>query len=356
MIRTVAIALIVVVALAIAGGLLFRAALGTAMFRFAAERNAGRDSLADLPDGLHVGLCGTGSPMPNAARAGPCTVVVAGDQLFVVDIGEGGSRNLALMGIDAARVDALFLTHFHSDHIDGLGPLALFHWTGGASNSPLGVYGPSGVEAVVRGFNAAYATDATYRTAHHGESVAPPSGAGVAARPFELRAEGSVVFERGDLKVTAFRVDHAPVEPAAGYRFDYRGRSLCISGDTRKSAELEHACHGVDLLLHEALQPRLVALLEAAMARRGNPGAAKIMHDIVGYHTSPEEAALSARAAGAGMLVLNHLVPPLPGKYFDAAFLGDARSRFDGPIVLGEDGMLFSLPAQGRNIHRARLM
>lgn len=355
-IKRVGISLVVLVALAMAGGFLFRPQLGSAMFERAADQDAGRDGLAGLPDGLHVGLCGTGSPMPNPERAGPCNVVVAGDQVFIVDIGEGGGRNLALMGIDAARIDAVFLTHFHSDHIDGLGPLALFHWTRGANTSPLTVYGPAGVQAVVQGFSAAYATDGAYRTAHHGDAVAPPSGAGFAARPFELTGDGSVVFERNGLKVTAFRVDHRPVEPAAGYRFDYNGRSLCISGDTRKSPDLERACRGVDLLVHEALQPRLVAKLEAAMTRRGNQGAAKIMHDIVDYHSSPEEAAASAQACGAKMLVLSHLVPPMPGRYLHGAFLGDAASHFDGPIIVGEDGMLFSLPADSGAIRRARLM
>ena len=356
MVKRAGIFLIGLVVLAIAAGALFRQQLGTAMFKRAADQEAGRDSLADLPDGLHLGLCGTGSPMPNARRAGPCNVVVAGDQAFMVDIGEGGSRNLALMGIDAARIDALFLTHFHSDHVDGLGPLALFHWTRGASMSPLTVYGPTGVETVIQGFNTAYATDDTYRTAHHGAAIAPPGGAGTVARSFALTGDDVIVFERGGLKVTAFKVDHRPVEPAAGYRFDYKGRSLCISGDTRKSPNLERACLGVDLLVHEALQPRLVKELEAALARRGNRDGAKIMHDIVDYHSSPEEAAASAAAAGAQLLVMSHLVPPLPSKYLDAAFLGDARSHFGGAIVIGEDGMLFSLPANGGAIRQRRLM
>lgn len=294
--------------------------------------------------------------MPNAARAGPCNIVIAGKDIFIVDIGEGGNRNIALMGFDAAEVSAVFLTHFHSDHIDGLGPLQLFHWTRGASTAPLPVYGPPGVETVVEGFNAAYATDNTYRIAHHGTAIVPVSGGGSKARPFAMDGPSQVVYTKGDLTITAFTVDHRPVEPAVGYRFDYKGRSICISGDTVRSANLERACKGVDILIHEALQPALVGEMEAALKARGNNNAARIMFDIVDYHASPEDAADSARVTGARMLVLSHLVPPLPSSLLYDAFLGDAGNRFEGPIVVGEDGMIFTLPANSEAIERSGLL
>jgi ribonuclease Z len=316
----------------------------------------GRDQLASLEDGLHVGLCGTGSPMPNPQRAGPCNVVIAGDQVFVVDMGENGNRNLNLMGISTAEVKALLLTHFHSDHIDGIGPLMLFHWTRGASTAPLPVYGPEGVEQVVAGFNAAYALDHGYRVAHHGEAVVPGSGGGAVARPFVLEGNAAVILQSGGLTVTAFKVDHDPITPAVGYRFDYKGRSLCISGDTAKSANLIATCKGADLIVHDALQPQMVKEIEAVFAAQGNAKTAKIFADIQDYHATPEQAAESARDAGAKMLVLSHLVPPLPYAYLYPAFLGDAPARFDGDIVVGEDGMLFSLPPQSAAITRRRLL
>lgn len=294
--------------------------------------------------------------MPNIDRAGPCNVVIAGDRAFVVDIGEGGSRNLALMGINAADLDALLLTHFHSDHIDGLGPLMLLHWVRKANTKPLTVHGPVGLERVIAGFNAAYGTDDTYRTAHHGEEVAPTSGGGAIAREFEMSADQVTVLDEGDLTITAFNVVHAPVFPAVGYRFDYKGRSLCISGDTAQSTNLEKACEGVDILVHDALQPSMVKDMERAMTARGNTIAAAIFADILDYHASPEQGAESAQTAGVGMLVLSHLVPPLPTEYLHATFLGDAPNRFDGPIVVGEDGMFFSLPIGSKAIERQDLM
>ena len=341
------------VALALIG---FQRPIGNWLFDRAVQQNVDRNTIAGLEDGLHVGLCGTGSPMPNPDRAGPCNVVVAGDMMFVVDIGEGGSRNMALMGIDVGDVDRALLTHFHSDHIDGMGPLMLNRWVRGTNRAPLPVHGPSGVEAIVDGFNAAYSTDNTYRTAHHGEGVAPPSGSGAEARPFEMTGNSVVVFEQDGLTVTAFTVPHDPVDPAVGYRFDYKGRSACISGDTKKSSNLEKVCEGIDLLVHEALQMEMIGKMENALAAQGARNTAKIMLDIRDYHASPSDAAESAQTAGAKMLVLSHLVPPLPSTFLYPAFLGDAPDRFDGELIVGEDGMLFSLPADKNTIEQTNQM
>lgn len=337
-----------------------QAAIGYALFERAVGERVGRDSTAALPDGLHVALCGTGSPLPNPVRAGPCNVVIAGKQIFVVDIGEGGGRNVNLMGLPVGRISGLFLTHFHSDHIDGMGPLMLTRWTAGTNTAPLPVYGPTGVESVVAGFNAAYTIDDGYRTGHHGAKIAPPTGAGGIAMPFALpepaKGDTVVVFEKDGLKVTAIRVDHGPVKPAVGYRFDYKGRSVLISGDTVKSASLTMAAKGADLLVHEALQPKLVKMMTASFDAKGMKNLAQITRDILNYHTTPEQAAEVAKAAGVKGLVLSHIVPSIPSKFFYPAFLGDAASRYPGPIVVGEDGMMFSLPAGKTDIVQSRLM
>lgn len=337
-----------------------QAAIGSALFERAVSERVGRDSTAGLPDGLHVALCGTGSPLPNLVRAGPCNVVIGGKQIYVVDIGEGGSRNINLMGLPLGRISGVLLTHFHSDHIDGMGPLMLTRWTAGTNSTPLPVYGPTGVERVVAGFNAAYAIDDTYRTGHHGPVIAPPTGAGGTAVPFKLPEPGGndtvVVLEKNGLKVTAIRVDHGPVRPAVGYRFDYKGRSVVISGDTAKSASLVAAAKDADLLVHEALQPKLVKAMTTGLEAKGMKNLAQITRDILNYHTTPEQAAEVAQAAGVKELVLSHIVPSIPSKFFYPAFLGDAASRYLGPIVVGEDGMMFSLSAGKTDIVQSKLM
>ncbi|MEM6476525.1 MAG: MBL fold metallo-hydrolase [Pseudomonadota bacterium] len=329
--------------------LAFQRTIGERLFAVAASQIVD-GNLLDPGEGLHVGLCGPGSPLPNPARAGPCNVVIAGDQTFVIDIGEAGARNLNLMNVDIAGIEGLLLTHFHSDHVDGIGPLALLYWTVGTSKSPLPVHGPEGVEAIVDGFNAAYATDKTYRIAHHGENIVPPSGGGLTARPFTVADEAVVVLDRDGLRITAFPVDHDPVAPSVGYRFDYKGRSVVISGDTARSASLERASKGADILVHDALQPRLVGEITRALESAGNQNTATITRDILDYHASPEDAAASAQAAGVRHLVLSHLVPPIPNRFFYPAFLGDAADNFDGEITVGEDGMLFSLPPESNAI------
>lgn len=349
------IAAIAVVALLVIGAAAFRAQVGTALLARLVDHRAGIDSTRDLPDGLHVGLCGTGSPLPDPTRAGPCTVVIAGKHIFVVDAGEGGARHISLMGIPNGRIEALFLTHFHSDHIDGLGPMLLLRWSGEAAKARLPVYGPPGVERVVAGFNEAYALDAGYRTAHHGPVIMPPSGAGGVAMPFAMPVSAAPVLDRDGVRVTAFAVDHGPVHAAVGYRFDYKGRSVVISGDTAASSSLVRAARGADLLVHEGLQPELVGLLHDSLAKHGQPAMAQVMRDILNYHASPELVAREAEAAGVKQLVFSHIIPPLPTRIAYAAFLGRARQYYRGPVTVGEDGMFFSLPANSTEVGFRRM-
>ena len=344
---------------AVVGMASFERQAGAMMLGAALDERAGLDRTTALSDGLHVGLCGTGSPLPDPTRAGACTVIIAGKHVFVVDSGEGGARNIVLMGIPNGRIEGVFLTHFHSDHIDGLGTMMLLRWTGEAATSPLPIYGPPGVERVVAGFDAAYALDSGYRTAHHGAAIAPPSGAGGVARPFAIPPRGSddrvLVFAANGLRVSAFRVDHGPVDPAVGYRFDYKGRSVVVSGDTTTSAALVAAARDADLLVHEGLQPRLVKLTTAALTRRGITGTAQITRDILSYHASPEAVAREAQTAGVRFLVFSHVIPQMPSRMMYPAFLGEARRLYDGPILVGEDGMMFSLLPGSRGMEFTRL-
>ncbi len=303
--------------------------------------------LEELPDGLHVGLCGSGSPMPDPTRAGPCVAVVAGQRLFVVDSGQGSTRNLAVMNLPPPNVEAVFLTHYHSDHIADLGELMLQRWAGGAHADPVPVYGPTGVDSVVDGFEAAYELDRGYRIAHHGPEAVPPSGFGGDPHAFEAD-QGKpdvLVLSEPDLKVWAFPVQHNPATPSVGYLFEYKGRRVVISGDTAPSLRLQKAAEGADLLVHEGLAPNLVARQREAALKGGRANYAKILADIPSYHTSPEDAATIARRANVKMLMFYHEIPPLPVKALNQPFLGDAPKIYKGPIRVGRDGDFVSLPA-----------
>jgi ribonuclease Z len=320
-------------------------------------RNLESSLLDTLPKGLHVALCGAGSPLPDPSRSGPCVAVIAGDRIFVVDSGSGGSRVMSRTRIPQGRIEAVLLTHFHSDHIDGLGELMMQRWVNGTHTQPLPVYGPPGVEEVVAGFNRAYALDHGYRVAHHGNATVPDSGGGGEARPFAVPEEGrDVVVLEGEVEITAFRVAHDPIDPAVGYRFDHAGRSVVISGDTVRSANLERVAEGVDLLVHEALSIEMVEVMTEAARSAGRDNIVKITADILDYHTSPVDAARSAQAAGARSLLFYHIVPPLLLRPMQGVFLQGVVEAYDGPFTIGTDGTLVSLPAGSGAIEVSELL
>lgn len=314
-----------------------------------ASENLAADRAASLPDGLHLALCGAGGPMPDPLRSGPCHLVIAGKLSFMVDAGTMGARNILRMGFRNGNLDGILLTHYHSDHIDGLGEAMMLRWTSGSRKEPVPVYGPPGLDMVLEGFNRAYAQDNQYRTAHHGADVMPPSGAGGIPMNFPepQGEEGVVVFDREGVKITAFSVNHAPVHPAVGYRFDYKGRSLVISGDTGPTATVEKFAAGVDLLAHEALSTDLVAMLGGAADGAGRANLGRVMHDIQDYHTTPVQAATIAARAGVAHLVFTHITPPLPNRLLNRLFLQGVGDVFGGTVTVSRDGDLFSLPAAG---------
>ena len=338
-----------------AAGYSQRASIAERLMAVALPARMGTDQVATRDDGLHVALCGAGGPMPAPKASGPCVAVVAGEQLFLVDSGTNGPRNLQVLGYPLGRLSGVFLSHFHSDHIDGLGELATIRWATGNEVTPLPVYGPEGVEQVVAGFNAAYAQDFIYRNAHHSDGVAPMSAAGMTAKPFVTPANGelTIVYEGGGLVVEALRVDHEPVSPAVGYRFSYGGRTLLISGDTSKSDNISRFAKGIDLLVHEALSPELIGMMEKTAKDLGNDTLAKIMFDVPDYHASPREAAETARDAGVGHLLYYHVVPPIivPGQ--ETLWLNGSEDIFPD-LTVGYDGVSFSLPANSTEIIQTR--
>ncbi len=335
------------VLVAAGAALLLVPAVQDALIRRAAQRRLSGASQPAWADGaLRVLLCGTASPLPHATRAKACVAVFAGERFWIVDAGPGSWNQLGLRQIDGRRVGGILLTHFHSDHIGDLGEFNLQTWAAGRPG-PLAVYAGPGVDRVVRGFSEAYALDNEYRSAHHGADLMVPAVGKLEAHTIAGPAEGAgptVVLQQDGLTITAFAVDHSPIYPAYGYRFDYRGRSVVVSGDTLKSAGLIAAARGADVLVHEAQANHLIAMLREAAITADRPRLVKILGDIPSYHTSPVQAAEAANEAGVRLLVLYHLTPPPPAWIVERAFVrgvSDVRPR---DWLLGDDGTLVTLP------------
>jgi ribonuclease Z len=289
-------------------------------------------------DGLKVFLCGTSSPLPALDRAQACVAVLAGESLYLVDAGAGSAQVAAIGRLPMERLDAVFLTHFHSDHIAALPEFNLNSWVAGRPRA-LAVFGPAGVSEVVDGLNDAYRLDLKYRVAHHGEELLAPD---LGVMEAKLMEAGTVV-DFGDLSITSFQVNHDPVRPAVGYRFDYRGRSVVISGDATVTPGLIDAATDADLLLQDSLSlPIIKSLEKAASGSRME----KIFFDIQDYHAHTSDLSALVEQSGVRQIALYHLVPPPQNALFEKIF---SRDLPEGTIV-AEDGMIFALPAGSEDV------
>ena len=215
-------------------------------------------------------------------------------------------------------------------------------WVQGRRES-LPIYGAAGVGEIVDGFNAAYRLDQTYRVRHHGEELLPPAAGPMTAKPF---AAGDIVFQDDLLTVTSFSVEHPPIEPAVGYRVDYRGRSVVISGDTNASESLFAAAKGADLVLHDALARHMLDEMIAAATEAGVQPLPRIMTDVIDYHADSLTLEAAAEAAGVRQLALYHLVPAPPPGIGERIF----RRGLSDDTILVRDLHTFDLPPDSTEI------
>lgn len=283
---------------------------------------------------MRVTLLGTGTPNPTLDRFGPSTLVQAGGLNLLFDAGRGNTVRLWQLKVPLGKIDQVFLTHFHSDHVNGLSDLWMTGWLPpvyAGRKTPLGITGPTGLKALTDGLTAAFANNTAVRIA---DERLPAEGARFAVT--EFAETGGVVFDRDGVRVTAFANQHGEaIHPSVGYRIDFDGKSVVISGDTRKSDAVIEQSKGVDLLVHEVAAARPELLAE-------NPH----LQPIYDHHTSPSAAGDVFAAARPKMAVYTHYVllanskhPPM--KPDD--ILKETRTTYDGPLTLGEDLMAFEI-------------
>ncbi len=289
---------------------------------------------APVPAGaeeFRVTLLGTGSPAPVMRRFGPGVLIEAGGKKLLIDCGRGTTQRLMQTGVRLGAIDAMFLTHLHSDHIVGIPDLWLTGWLDvpyAQRRGPFRVYGPAGTSDLMQGLVKAYDWDIRAR-------IADQKLAAENVRPEVTEFKQGVVYDQGGVKVTAFEVDHGELlKPAVGFRVDYAGRSVTVSGDTRFSENLIEYAKGTDLLVHQ------VAAAPEALLK--NP----VFQVILAHHTKPDEAGTLFSRVKPKLAVFYHFVllgnlgsPALTEK--DVFEL--ARKNYDGPMQIGEDLMAFRL-------------
>ena len=292
-------------------------------------------------DGLKITLCGTSSPLPAPGRAQACVAVETPKHLYLVDAGSGSAATANLAGVPTEKLRGILLTHFHSDHISDIGDFNLNSWVAGRPQ-PLQVIGPDGVDRIVEGLNITYELDRGYRVSHHGAEFLNPELGILQSRSIN---EGVIVDEDG-LRITAFEVSHPPIEPAFGYRLDYGGRSVVISGDSLVTDKIVEISDGADVVLHDAMELRLVQTAENVLRNAGVTRTATVLHDIQDYHATTEDLQRLVDEAEIGLLALYHLVPAPRNAMAVGAF---NRSIPEGALIT-EDAMVISLPSGSEDI------
>jgi ribonuclease Z len=265
-----------------------------------------------------VTLLGTGCPQVHPHRFGPASLVRAANKSFLVDCGSGVTQRLAATGVSGANVDALLLTHLHSDHLVDLYQLVISSWHQGR-HAPQRIFGPAGTRDFALTVMEAWGKERELRITW--EQRPSSSGLELAITEFEA----GVIFEADGLRISAFEVDHRPVEPAYGFLFESAQGRVAFSGDTTVCDSLIQAAKDVDLLVHECF-------LHHEMAPRMR--SAQGLANVASYHTLSSEVGKVATRAGARALLLNHLVPV---EFDRDALLREVQADFTGPVVIGED-------------------
>jgi len=267
---------------------------------------------------MRITLLGTGSPIPDAQRAGPSTLVTADGLTVLIDCGRGVLMRLVAAGVLPPFIDGMLITHLHSDHITDLGDVITTRWVMSPMSRPFTIYGPPGIDEVVQHTLASLAPDVQYRLDHHGDLTEGPSVAAVVVRPGDT-------FTLASATVIVGATDHKPVEPTVAFRIEAGGKSAVLGGDGVPCPGLLELCRGADAYVQTVIREDLVKLVPSPR-----------FNDILDYHSTVEQAAQTATTAGVGTLVLTHYVPAIqPGQEDEWRAL--AAAHFAGPIVLGDD-------------------
>jgi len=281
---------------------------------------------------ITVTILGSGTPTASATQAGPAILVQAGGRNFLFDCGRGCTTRL--MQYDPAlltKIDAVFLTHLHSDHVTGLPDLWLNGWAQGRE-TPLPIYGPIGSENVLPGLRAAYADDIVYRLA----DGAPANADGLADATQTVPDSGGIIYDMEGVNIAAFPVEHGATR-AFGYRIEQSEQTIVLSGDTTDTPTLVDAAEGADLLLLEVLSPAMVSYLRRSFA-------SDMAERIIGLHMTATQTAALLAESNPKLGVYYHTVNnPASAQ----GLLETTARHYDGDVLVSSDLMTITVGPDG---------
>ncbi|HUF53277.1 MAG TPA: MBL fold metallo-hydrolase [Dehalococcoidia bacterium] len=283
---------------------------------------------------LELTLLGTGGPLHQPLRYGNSQLISAGGTNLMVDAGWGATIRLSQSSVPLTGVDHVLVTHLHSDHTTDFADLLVMRWVTGAT-TPLKVYGPEGTTRMIAGYRQALEADTKYRFAHHGEKLAPMSTE-CDVTEIEAGVEPLVIAEIGGITVKAFEVDHRPVMPAFGFRFEHDGKSIVISGDTIDCPGLRNGAQGAGIMVADSMNKRMMTALQERLKAIGNLNGALNLQDAQEYHTDVLDAAKIAEDCGVKHLVLSHILPPVPDDQAPI-FTQGMDAIYHGKVSMGSD-------------------
>ncbi len=289
---------------------------------------------------FEVLFCGTGTPRFNQDRAQPCLMISAGKQNILFDAGQGALWSMEKMKAPWQKLNAVFITHLHSDHVSGLGEVIQNGWVAGRDNA-VDVYGPIGIKKVIDGFKKVYKEDIDERLVTFDNHV-KKNKENIWGKIEEIAVDDDlahVVYDKKGLVVKAFRVDHPNWGYAYGYKVEYRGKRVVFSGDTRATNAIVTHSLGVDLLIHEAYNKSLMDKVATLIDELDLTIDAKTVHNIAAVHTETLALAQLAQQANVKSLVLTHMIPPIPAiGVAESYFMQGMTGIYDGDLSMARDG------------------
>lgn len=311
--------------------------------RFVQNRanNSWRIELLEDPEQIKLITIGTSAELPSE-RAQTCNVVIVNGEVLIFDLGQGSLSNLEDLRIPFLETTKVFISRWHSDHFIDLPAFVNRGWLLGRPQ-PLTIYGPKGVFGVANGIDSLLSYENQLRVIQHGKDNLNIDNMRITPQLIDCRGVEKIVYEYKGITVSAIEIKYQGEGPSLAYKIEYAGKKLVISGDTAYDERIAKFASGADILLHEAMEKDLVQRASRLQSESGNDRNAKLLNDLLQYHSTPQEAAQIAAIGKVKKLILSSLSPPPENPISRRVYRQGLEEFFSGPVVLAEDGDIYKI-------------